>query len=75
MRYAGYHYSETNGTERAIAALGAHPDAAKHMTAEQRAKYGEYQVLASFPWTAKGRAKAVSFCDDYNKAHFAEFSA
>lgn len=75
MRYAGYHYAEdSDGKGMAVAAVGAHANAAKHMTAEQRARYGAYKVLKTFPWTAKGKKDCMAFCDSYNIANFPEFA-
>lgn len=73
-RTAGYTYSEDGGKPHAVAAIGAHPNAAKHMTAEQRKAYGPYKVLATFPWTTKGKKECMAFCDQYNVANFPEFA-
>jgi hypothetical protein len=74
MRYAGYSYSEDSGRGMAVAAIGAHPNVAKHMTADQRARYGAYKVLKTFPWTKQGKAECIAFCDQYNLANFPEFA-
>jgi hypothetical protein len=75
MRYAGYHYSVKDGKEMAVAAVGAHADVAKHMTVEQRARYGAYKVLKTFPWTKQGKIDCMAFCDQYNVANFSEFAS
>ena len=70
MRYAGFHSETRNGREFAVAAIGAHPNAAAHMTATQKAKYGPYQELSVFPMTVKGKKDCMAFCDSYNIEHF-----